>query len=313
MTRLMAGDYYVALDIGGSSVKAALIKFTYEVIANSYTNIPIDSNGPQRQVIDTIIATIAEKISLSKTLGNIKAIGISFPEFSDYKKGIIAFMKDKFQNSGGICLRDEIIRGLGLSNDFCIVFEEDSVAFLKGAIRLEKFRKFNRIIGLTLGTGLGSAFMIRGEIIRNSADIPPDGELGCLPYEEGKIEDIISIKGILNIYKRITRKEEKDVKDIAEKARKGEANAIRTFEEFGRIMGQIIRPYVENFKTECIIIGGQITKSFYFFEESLRLKLLGIPSLKEIIPADAIDYCPFFGLISMIENNKKDDNCKDNL
>jgi len=312
MKRSIETDLYVTLDIGGSSVKAALINSAHEVVTDSFTNTRIDSNGPQRQVIDTIIATIAEKFSLSKTLGNIKAIGISFPEFSDYEQGIIAFMKDKFQNAGGICLKDEIIRGLGLSNDFCIVFEEDSVAFLKGALRVEDFHEFNRIIGLTLGTGLGSAFMVAGKIIRDAADVPPDGELGCLPYREGIIEEKVSINGILKIYRKITGNEEKDVKNIAEKANKGEANAIRTFEEFGGRMGQIIRPYVESFKTECLIIGGQIAKSYNFFEESLRLKLIDIPSLKEIRPAESIDFCPFWGLISMIEKNTKVNSIKIN-
>jgi glucokinase len=309
MRRSNTGDFYVTLDIGGSTLKAALLDSSPEVVSGSFTKVPIDSNGPQRRVIDTIIATIAEKFSLSGTPENVKAIGISFPEFLDYKQGIVAFMKDKFQNIGGIRLRDEIIKGLGLSNNFCIVFEEDSVAFLRGAVQSEKFRKFKRIIGLTLGTGLGSAFMVEGRIIRDAVDIPPNGELGCLPYEEGVVEDVVSIKGIIKIYRKITGNEEQDVSKIAERAIKGESTATRSFEEFGRRMGQIIRPYVENYKTECIVIGGQIAKSFDLFEESLRIKLVGIPSLKEIMPAESIDFCPFFGLLNTVESHYRNDNC----
>ncbi len=302
MRLTIENDFYVTLDVGGSFVKAALLSSEYEVVAGSFSNTPIDTSGPSKQVIDTIIAVIAEKFRIVKAFGEVKAIGLCFPEFSDYSKGTIAMMKDKFQQCCGIVLRDEIINGLRLSPDFQIVFEEDSLAFMRGALRRGKAEAYDRIIGLTLGTGLGSAFMEKGKIIRNAPGVPPDGELGCLPLKGGIIEDIISIKGILRIYRGISRKPENDVKTIALQAQKGDAAAMRSFDEFGKTMGQILKKYVEDFRAECIILGGQIAKSFELFATPLRSELSGVVSLQEIVPAASINFSSFYGLLSMIKD-----------
>jgi glucokinase len=187
-------EYYATLDVGGTLIKAAVLNGEYEVITNSYSNSSIDSNRSSEQVINTITSVLEEKFYIAKKLGEIRGIGLCFPEFSDYEKGTIAVMNDKFQNSAGINLRDEIIKKLGLSPNFLIVFEEDSIAFLKGEVHVGKVRNFNRIIGLTLGTGLGSAFMDGGEIVRNAPGVPTNGELGCLPYKGGIIEELSQAK-----------------------------------------------------------------------------------------------------------------------
>jgi len=301
--RSRENDYYVTLDIGGSFIKAALLSSGYEIVAGSFSNTPIDTSGPSKQIIDTIIAVIADKIRTAKTFGEVKAIGLCFPEFSDYSTGTIAMMKDKFQKCRGIVLRDEIINGLRLSPDFHIVFEEDSLAFMRGVVRQLKADDYSRIIGLTLGTGLGSAFMENGKIVRNAQGVPPDGELGCLPLKEGIIEDIISIKGILQIYRGISGKSKNNVKIIALQAQKGDAAAIQTFDEFGKTMGQILKIYIEDFRTECLILGGQITKSFELFAAPLKSELSSVVSLQEIVPAASIDFSSFYGLLNMIRGD----------
>lgn len=294
-------EYYATLDVGGTLIKAALLNSEYEVIANSFSITPIDSNGPSEQIINTITSVLEAIFYKAKALGEVRGIGLCFPEFSDYEKGTIAVMKDKFQNSAGIDLRDEIIKKLRLSPNFLILFEEDSIAFLKGEVSEGKAKNFNRIIGLTIGTGLGSAFMDKGEIVRNAPGVPTDGELGCLPYKGGMIEDMISSKGITNIYRRNTGILEKDVKSIALCAKKGDINSINTFEEFGQTTGQILKPYIEDFKPECIIVGGQIAKSFELFAIPLKKKLSGISSVKKINQAESIDFSSFYGLLNMIK------------
>lgn len=289
------------LDIGGSFLKAVLLDGEYNVVANSYSIIPIDSNGPSEQVIHNITFVLEEKISIGRALGEVGGIGVCFPEFSDYKKGTIAKINEKFRNSAGINLRDEIIKRLGLSPHFLINFEEDSIAFLKGEVHIGKVKKFKRIIGLTLGTGLGSAFMDGGKIVRNTPGVPANGELGYLPNKGGIIEDTISSKGITKIYKTHTGILEYEVKIIADHAKKGNAMAIRTFEEFGRITGKMLKPYFENFKAECIILGGQIAKSFELFAVPLEKELSNISSLKKVTQAESIDFSPFYGLLSMIK------------
>ena len=93
------------------------------------------------------------------------------------------------------------------------------------------------------------------------------------------------------------------MKTIALRAKKGDFNAIQTFEEFGQTTGQILKPYIEDFKAECIIIGGQIAKSFELFAVPLKKELSSISSLKKVIQAESVDFSPFYGLLNMIKND----------
>ncbi len=294
-------ELFIALDIGGSSVKSAVLTYNYKVLKNSFSILSIDSNKPSEQVVEIIISVIKEKINISKMPERIAGIGISFPEFSDYHNGTIAIMKDKFRNSGGVNLRSEIINRIGFPSDFPLIFAEDSISFLRGVVSTGRFKKFNRIIGLTLGTGLGSAFMIDGEIVRNAPDVPKDGELGSIPYKKGIIEDIISKKGIIDLYRQHTGKFEENVRNIAINAENGDTVARTTFIQFGQLSGQILKPYVKLFKAECLVIGGQIAKSYDFFKIPLLSELSDLPFLKKIKPASSIDYAPLYGLLDMIK------------
>ena len=140
-----------------------------------------------------------------------------------------------------------------------------------------------------------------GKIIRSAPGVPPNGELGYLPYKGGIIEDTISSKGIIKIYRTHTGILEHDVKSIADRAKNGNTMAIGAFEEFGQTTGQMLKPYFEDFKVECIIIGGQIAKSFEFFAATLRNELASISSLRKVMQAESIDFSPLYGLLSRIK------------
>ena len=47
-----------------------------------------------------------------------------------------------------------------------------------------------RSVGLTLGTGVGSAFAVDGKIVGKGRGVPPGGEIWDLPYRESIVEEI---------------------------------------------------------------------------------------------------------------------------
>lgn len=286
--------YFAMVDVGGTSVKSALLSSEREIVENSYSIAPIDAGGSSERIIGTITSVLEEK--LLQIPGELTGIGLCFPGPFDYEQGV-SLMEHKFQSIYGMNLRDELIARLGLARDFPIVFEEDSIAFLKGEAWVGNATGFDRIIGLTLGAGLGAAFMVDGEIIKDAPDIPPDGELWCLPHNGGIMEDHLSRRGIVQIYREMTGDSEDDVETIAHHAKLGDADSIQTFEEFGRIMGRLLSPHVERFRAECIVVGGQIAKSFDLFGPSLREELSDLPLLEKITRAKFIEFSPFWGLL----------------
>ena len=51
---------------------------------------------------------------------------------------------------------------------------------------------YERIIGVTLGTGFGGGFIANGRIFYSGQGVPPDGGVWNLPYLEGIAEDYVS-------------------------------------------------------------------------------------------------------------------------
>ncbi|HJX69788.1 MAG TPA: ROK family protein [Dehalococcoidia bacterium] len=286
------------MDIGGTSLKSAVLSGECEVLLNSFSLTSINSRGSAEQIIATITSMLKKQSQEANNFGELKGIGLSIPGPFDYEKGI-SLMKHKFQNIYGLNLRSEITKMLALPERLPVIFEEDSAAFLKGEAWMGNAKGFNRIIGLTLGEGLGASFMVNGKITRDTSQgTPPDGELWHLPCEGGILEDKLSRRGIMQIYREITgSSEESDVKDIALRAESGDVSSIRTFEEFGLIMGQLLKPHVQRFNAECIVIGGQISKSFELFATPLSKVLSLTPSLKKVTRAKSVELSPLYGLL----------------
>ena len=55
------------------------------------------------------------------------------------------------------------------------------------------------------------------------------------------------------------------VKEIAELAQSGDANAKAVFEDFGQKLGTFLRPWIKEFEANCLIIGGNISRSASLF------------------------------------------------
>lgn len=178
--------------------------------------------------------------------------------------------------------------------------------FLRGEAWVGAAKDYNRVVGLTLGTGVGSAFMINKQLVREGPGVPPYAWIGGMPYENGIVEDKITRWWIITRYKElITREHLKerdfDVKEIALRGIKNRDKvSLQVFEEMGRRLGWILNPILSEFQAECLVLGGQISKSFSLFANPLKNELQFIPTLKKITRARMIDLSPIYGEASLI-------------
>ena len=291
-------------------MKSALIDLTDLdgfVSRDTFQRMPIDSEGPAEVIIGNMIKTLWDLLQKSREMNlEVIGIGVSVPGPFDFENGI-SLMKQKLSSIYGVDLRQEFIRRLQLKKDFKIHFEGDSFAFLIGEAWLGVAKGYDRVIGLTLGTGLGSAFMVEGRIVKEGAGVPPHSAVGWLPYKDGIVEDKISHCGIIARYKELAGKEyleDFDVKEIASRAiKKGDNNGLQVFEEFGFTLGEILKPMVCDFSADCLVFGGQISRSFSLFEEPLKKQLQSVPGLKKIGRAHLIDLSPLYGVAKFYNNN----------
>ena len=142
--------YYILVDAGGSYIKSIIINREKDIIPDSFSITEIDSLGSQEYILRTI-THILENNSIKITeYGTLSGIAFSFPGPFDYQNGI-SMMEHKYQGILGIRLQKELVSRLKLPKDFPVLFEEDSVAFLKGEVSSGSLEGVERIIGITLG------------------------------------------------------------------------------------------------------------------------------------------------------------------
>ena len=85
-----------------------------------------------------------------------------------------------------------------------ISFYNDATCFALGEAKSVHHRDYERVLALTLGTGFGSAFIDRGEIISDRSDVPSGGMLWHCPYDaNSSADDCFSTRGLIDIYHKL--------------------------------------------------------------------------------------------------------------
>lgn len=264
---------FLAIDAGGTFFKSALITEDGQIEKNSRISCPVDSEGQAGSVRDAYHWLIEKQMEVAKNRNsNIAAIGIDTPGPFDYTKGE-SRMLHKFRLLYGIPIRPWIEEKIG---KVPIRFLHDSTAFLLGEYWKGELKDCNNCAGVMLGTGLGFACMRDGKVQLNEQG-GPGYSLYNRPFGDGNAEDYVSRRGICRRYR--DRNSDcvsgVDVVDIAEFAKKGDPMALDTFEETGRMLGEILLPVLRQAPYKRLVIGGQISKAYPYFGPALESVLNG--------------------------------------
>jgi glucokinase len=303
-TQMKIERYALALDVGGTFLKSALISSKGSILEESFMKVPIDSKGTKDAIIGTFIETMLSNLEIAEKYElEVVGIGIGTPGPFNYDDGI-SLMKHKFKAIYGLNLKHEFMRRLSLEKGFRIRFEVDAWSSLRGEAWLGAAQGYDRTVGVTLGTGLGSAFMANNQIVINGSGVPPHAWIGGLPNNNGIVEDKISQRGILARYKELSENKNSENLTVREIAFRGTKNndrqSLQVFEELGSNLGQVLRPILSDFNAQCLVLGGQISKSFNLFDSQLKNSLQSIQSIIKISQAQLIDRSALYGATKLV-------------
>jgi glucokinase len=272
----------VALDVGGTHVSAATVDVgSAAVVSASRVRTEFLSGSPREELLDRLrdTATAARQ-------GGVVAAGVAVPGPFDYTRGI-CLLEHKLGSLYGVDLRAELAVTLSLS-PASVRFVNDAEAFLVGEWWAGAALGHDRAIGITLGTGLGSAFLERGRIVRTGAGVPRDGALHRQPFRGAPVEERISRGALLARYGEA----DIDVAEIALRARDGEPRAREAFHALASDLAAFLRPWLEAFVPSCLVVGGSIARSWDLLEGGLDSLLDAVAALA---PADRIDDAALLG------------------
>ncbi len=234
-------------------------------------SVPVSPSASLTEFVEAI-ALLAERVLPGRIA--LDGVSVAIPNPFDYSLGV-SYMRHKYQSLYGIDLRSEFSRLLGCP-PAKINFLNDAAAFLTGEIEQGAGTDVNRVVGITLGTGVGSAFAINGEILSNVPGVPPGGEIWNVPYKDGIVEEAVSSAAIQRLHYQNTG----IWADVREIARFAIANpeAKLTFEQFGKELGQVLRATCAVFAPERIILGGGVSRASTLFLPSAAHELAELPT-----------------------------------
>jgi glucokinase len=288
----MKNEHCVAcLDIGGTSVKSGVVRKDGPLYAGSLQMRPVDSGGTAETILASFADSLREVLDLVQKRDLIlDGIGIAICGPFDYEKGISKIRGlDKYESLYDVNVKAYLQNALELPPNLPMLFDVDAWAFARGEVWVGAGKPYQRVIVFTMGTGVGSAFAVNGKIVGEGPGVPWIGWISGQKYRDGILNDYISRTYMMKRYKALTGRD-LDIKEMADKAREGDRDASRVFEEIGSELGCFLREHhVKEFRAECIIFGGQISRSYELFVDPVKSALEGIESLQAILPAMDIE------------------------
>ncbi|MEE8131455.1 MAG: ROK family protein [Candidatus Paceibacterota bacterium] len=274
----------LGLDIGAT-------KISYAVFDKKRKKLLLSKKLEYRRRTRGEFLKILNEISKDKELKKLNFMKIGIGIAGVIESGKLVYSPN-FPNLKGINLIKEIKKIWGRP----VVIENDANCFAYAEAILEAGKKYNNIVGLTLGSGLGAGIILNKEIYhgRGAAGEISHSITRC--QAQGvkcqEMEDLVSEKFFhkLGI---------KNPRDLELKARKGDKKAKKIYKNFGKNLGIVIANIVDILDPDVVVLGGSLSNAYNLFIQETKKtakkfivspKSKNIPILKSRLgkPAGAI-------------------------
>jgi glucokinase len=238
----------IGVDLGGTNIRAGIREGDFII---------------QREQIslthqDSLESTLKQLIGLIRPLviPGVTGIGIAVPSIVDSANGIVYDVVN-IPSWKRVELQNILEKEFNLP----VKIENDANCFALGEFKHGKAKELNHVVGITLGTGVGSGVIINGKIY--SGNNGGAGEIGYLNYLDRDFEFYGASFFFKEIYKT-------SAFEVFQQATAGDARAFRIWDEYGMHIGNLIKSVVYAFDPQAIVLGGSIANAFSFFEPAMK-------------------------------------------
>ncbi len=246
----------IGIDLGGTAIK--LGRFTPDGTCLQSLSVPTPQPAYPDATIETMIYAIEK---LAPSMADISAIGVATPGPAD-AAGRVAKIAINLEGWIDIPVATLI---QSRTNVPTVIGNDGNCAGL-GEHWLGAGRNYRNSVLLTLGTGVGGAVFLNGELFTGHAGSA--GELGsismdpnghaCNSGNNGSLEQFLSRQSIY----RATGKEPQE---LGELAAAGDRDALEFWDAYGRNLGIGLATIIYILTPEVAIIGGGISASAKYF------------------------------------------------
>ncbi len=271
----MAKKFIVAIDLGGTNLKIALVDLNYRIIYKKLLSTQEFSN---KESLIYELASSVHKIIDSAGLErkHILGVGLGLPGPIDVKKGLVHFFPN-IRGWNNVALKRILEKRLKIP----VYIDNDAKLMTLAEHKLGSARGFDYAVCLTLGTGVGAGIILGGRLYRGANNAT--AEIGHVPInEEGPIcncagraclEAYIGNKRILSDAKKHFKRDI-SLEELSILAKKKNRTALGIWNQVGERLGLALSGVVNILNPDCIVIGGGIANAGKVLLESVRKTIL---------------------------------------
>jgi len=215
---------------------------------------------------NTVAELIAFVTGLNSELGPFSRMGIALPGLIDGKAGVVALSANNPALTGV-----NVVKAIAGSTGIAVVLENDANAAAYGEYMLGSGRGGSNFFYITLGEGVGGAFILNGELWHGKGGFA--GEFGFVPIDaEGvRLEEVASSE---NIVRRTRSRFRQDSTSSLNNMDDGEItigaiiDAAAKKDEFSQMMlkrtgwyvGTAVATVINLLNIEKVIVAGEIVR-----------------------------------------------------
>jgi glucokinase len=247
----------LAIDIGGTSIKFGIVAARAPAAVALRGSAETPAGGDAVAILEAIAREGGRLIAAAAAAGlEVAGTGLSVAGFVDADRTRMIY-NENIGGLSGIPLRDEMVRLFARP----AVLECDSNAAAWGEFRHGAGRGFDRMVMLTLGTGVGGGVVCDGRLLRYTGGCAGDmghvivvpGGRRCSCGARGCLEALAGSAGIAE------RAGGRPVRETIAAALAGDAQAAGVIAETGRLVGLALATHAHLFAPRVIVIGGGVS------------------------------------------------------
>jgi len=263
-------EHFLGVDVGGTHLKIGLVNKQGEIVSFDKIDTAPYRDDPR----GFSVCFTDNMVNILKKYPEVKKVGIGLPGLIS-KDRTTTLEIPAIPNLNGFNLKGELKKKYP---SISFYLENDAAAAAIGEYRYGKNNPPENFLFITMGTGIGSALVLDGEIFKGSRGNAMEMGHMLSRGNEG-LEKLVGRNGILKIMERFIQGYPRLAGELIDKelgthllvdtAKAGNEVSLMVFEEVGRILGEAIVSTIRILDVTHVYFGGGISAGLEFMMPSL--------------------------------------------
>ena len=292
------------VDVGGTRIKVGLADSSGRLL--SCEVLETRRCRDAESFLETIAGEIGKQANAAAASARVAAVGIGCPGRIDFASGKVVWLKSKLEFLEGVPLAVRLRDRLGCP----VVCDNDVNTILAGEMRFGAGQGYRDVAGVTVGTGIGGALVLRGCLVRGRNWAA--GHFGYMSHDPwgprhvcgntGIVEEHASHSGILCqlrwaleageasvLTESLARGEEPGLREVFEAADAGDPLGRRLADRMICELGVLVANLIYALDPELVLVGGGLVTHRPGVLDAIRRE---VAERLDYLPPDATEILP---------------------